>query len=49
MEVIFLVSIGIIIFYTWADWRKFKDRLDRKKRERYIKWSKKTNKEKYGR
>ena len=48
MEVIFLISIGIIIFYSWADETKFKDRLDKKKRERRKKWEKKTNKEKYG-
>ena len=49
MEIIFLISLGIVIFYSWAELRKHKDRIIKNRKKRAKKWSKKSNKEKYGR
>ena len=49
MEIIFLVSAGILFFYIWAEKMKWKDRLKGIKRKRAERWKKKTRKQKYGR
>ena len=49
MELIFIMLVGIIVFYFWADLTKQKDRILRVRKERAKKWKKKTRKEKYGR
>ena len=49
MEIVFLISAGIVIFYIWTLSIKSKDRLRRKKRERAKQWKKKSRKQRYGR
>ena len=49
MEIIFLVSLGIVLFYIWAQFIKVRDRMLRNRKERAIKWEKMSQEEKYGR
>ena len=49
MEIIFLVSVGIVIFYIYGLSIKFKERLIRKRKERAKQWEKKSRKQRYGR
>ena len=49
MEIIFLVSLGIVLFYIWAQFIKYRDRILKNRKERAIKWEKMSQKEKYGR
>ena len=48
MEIIFLVSAGILFFYIWAEKTKWKDRFNKRRRKRAKQWKKKTGKQKYG-
>ena len=49
MEIIFLISAGIVVFYIWTLKIKHSDYLARQRRERAKQWKKKSRKQRYGR